>query len=67
MVKRTIHRTWNIKLTLMRGNDDNSAERLYGNIKFYGEESSSLRPHLVATVVGAYENFRKTDALDNCS
>lgn len=52
------HRIWNVKLELMQGIDDNSSKRLYENMKFYSEQSISLRPHLVPTLLGAYENFR---------
>jgi hypothetical protein len=52
-----IHRVWNIRSALQRGEDSDSITRLYENMKFYGEQSEILRMHLLPTILGAFDNF----------
>ena len=53
-----LHRIWNIKYELSQSEDNDSIGRLYGYMKFYSEQSSLLRQHLVPTVLGAFEIFK---------
>jgi hypothetical protein len=54
-----VHRIWNIRSDLQRGEDNDSITRLYNNMKFYGEQSDLLRMHLVPTTLGAYNVFKE--------
>jgi hypothetical protein len=52
-----IHRIWNIRFELQQNNENDFVKRLYENMKFYGEQSSLLRMHLVPTTLGAFKIF----------
>jgi hypothetical protein len=51
------HRIWNIIFELRQCQDNDSISRLYENMKFYSDQSSLLRMHLLPTFLGAFENF----------
>ena len=53
-----IHRIWNIQFKLKQGEDNDFVNRLYKNMKFYGENSNLLRKHLVPTTLDAFKNFK---------
>ena len=52
------HRIWIIQFELQRGEDIDSINRLYQNMKFYGEQSNLLRGQLVPTTLASIEKFR---------
>ena len=52
-----VHRIWNISFELKRNEDDKSVERLWENIKFYGEQASNLKQHIQPTLLLAFSNF----------
>jgi hypothetical protein len=52
------HRIWNIRFELKEGIDSDSINRLYENLKFYGEQSALLRMYLVPTLLSAFELFK---------
>lgn len=54
-----MHRIWNIRSGLLIGEEDDFATRLYDNMKFYGEQSTFLRMHLVPTTLGAFNIFKE--------
>ncbi len=54
-----LHRIWNIRSGLQNGEGEDFATRLYENIKFYGEQSTLLRSHLVPTILGAFNIFQE--------
>ena len=53
------HRIWNMRSDLQRGEKDDSIVRLYGNMKYYAEQSNLLGSHLVPAVISAFENFKQ--------
>jgi hypothetical protein len=53
------HRIWNIRFDLKRVEEKDAITRLYENMKFYSNQSESLRTHLVTTTLGAFENFKR--------
>jgi hypothetical protein len=54
-----LHRIWNIHFELHQGKDHDSIKRLFGNMKFYGEQSDLLNMHLRPTILGALEIFKR--------
>lgn len=52
------HRIWNIRSELKKGLDNDSINRLYENLKFYGEQSALLGQHLAPTLLSAFERFK---------
>lgn len=59
-----LHRIWNIRSKLQNGEGDEFVTRLYDNMKFYGEQSSLLRTHLVPTTLGAFTTFKAKQKSD---
>jgi hypothetical protein len=53
-----LHRIWNIRLELQNGEGADCVTTLYENIKFYGDQSTLLRMHLVPTTLGAFNIFK---------
>jgi hypothetical protein len=53
------HRVWHIRFELQEGECKDSIERLYGNLKFYREQSSALGSHLVPTTIAAFKMFKE--------
>lgn len=54
-----LHRIWNIRSGLQNGEGEDFARRLYENMKFYGNQSTLLRSHLVPTTLGAFSIFKE--------
>ncbi len=53
-----VHRIWNIRFELMLGDDNDFANRLLENMKFYSENSKLFRSHLKPAILGAYKNLK---------
>ena len=58
-----LHRIWNIRSGLQNGEENDFVTRLYGNMKFYGDQSILLRMHLVPTTLGAFSIFKERQQL----
>lgn len=54
------HRIWNIHFELQQGQDNDSIARLFGNIKFYSEQSDLLSSHLTPTILIASNKLTST-------
>ena len=54
-----LHRIWNIRAGLQNGEGVDFVTRLYDNMRFYGEQSTLLRSHLVPTILGAFNIFKE--------
>lgn len=52
------HRIWNIRFDIKNGIENDSIERLYENMKFYGEQSALLQSHLAPAFLSAFEQFK---------
>lgn len=63
-VNELLHRIWNIRSGLQNGEGEDFATRLYENMKFYGEQSTLLRSHLVPTTLGAFNMFKERQKSD---
>jgi hypothetical protein len=54
-----LHRIWNIRSGLQNGDESDFVNRLYENMKFYGDQSILLRVHLIPTTLGAFNIFKE--------
>lgn len=54
-----LHRIWNIRSELQNGEGYDFVTRLYDNMKFYSDQSTLLRLHLVPTTLGAFKIFKE--------
>ncbi len=53
------HRIWNIRFELLTAEDNGSITRLFQNLKNYGEESETLRIHIIPTILSTFESFSR--------
>lgn len=53
-----LHRIWNTRFGLQNGEGTDFVTTLYENMKFYGDQSTLLRMHLVPATLGAFNIFK---------
>jgi hypothetical protein len=59
LLNELLHRIWKIRFGLQNGEGTDFVTILYENMKFYGDQSTLLRMHLVPTTLGAFNIFKE--------